>query len=256
MDGYASLAAFYDIENADLVEDLSVYYSLAAQQGDPILDVGCGTGRVAFALARRGYRVVGIDTSEAMLARARDKLARQPFDGDLVELREADVTQLALSGRFRLAIFAYNGFMHLLDQKDQLAALHAIRRHLTDDGALALDLPNPVEAYAAQDEVGLAVERVFEDPATGDTIMQQSTTRLDRARQLMHVTWVYDRIVSNGSVTRTLVPVVLRYTFLSEMMLMLEAAGLALRDVYGDYNFGPYDETSPRMLVVASSQAR
>jgi hypothetical protein len=117
---------------------------------------------------------------------------------------------------------------------------------------LALDLPNPLEAFAAEDNTALVLERVFEDPSTGETIMQQSVASLDRATQLMDLTWIYDRVAANGSVTRTVVPVVLRYTFLAEMELLLERAGLRLRDVYGDYDFGPYEETSSRMLVVAA----
>jgi SAM-dependent methyltransferase len=251
VDSYAKLASYYDIENAELVEDLPVYGTLAGEQGGPILDVGCGTGRVTFHLARLGYRVVGLDTSEAMLERARHKLQKQGFEPEQVVLHHVDVAQLALEERFRLAIFAYHGFMHLTTRAGQLAALAAIRKHLSADGVLALDLPNPLEAFAAEDSTALVLERVFEDPSTGETILQQSVANLDRAAQLMNVTWIYDRVAASGSVTRTVAPVVLRYTFLTEMELLLERAGLRLREVYGDYDFGPYEETSPRMLVVA-----
>lgn len=252
MDRYAQLASYYDIENAELVEDLPVYGTLAEERGGPILDVGCGTGRVTFYLARLGYGVVGLDTSEAMLERARHKLEKQSFGPEQVALLHIDVAQLALEERFKLAIFAYHGFMHLTTRAEQLAALTTIRKHLSADGVLALDLPNPLEAFAAEDSTALVLERVFEDPSTGETVMQQSVASLDRAAQLMDVTWIYDRVAANGSVTRTVVPLVLRYTFLAEMELLLERAGLRLRDVYGDYDFGPYQETSSRMLVVAA----
>ena len=251
MDLYAGLVTYYDIENADLVEDLEVYAALAGSQGDPILDLGCGTGRVTFHLARLGYRVVGVDNSDEMLQRARRKLAKQPFNPKQVALHQADVTHLALGERFKLAIFAYHGFMHLIRRDDQLAALATIRQHLTGDGLLALDLPNPIETFAASDDPTLVLERTFQDSATGETVMQQSIVSLDRVAQLMNVTWVYDRVAADGRLTRTLIPLVLRYTFRSEMELLLERAGLRLHDVYGDYAFGPYLETSPRMLVVA-----
>jgi ubiquinone/menaquinone biosynthesis C-methylase UbiE len=255
VDPYSSLATYYDAENADFVKDLAVYSALAAQQGDPILDVGCGTGRVTFHLARQGHRVLGVDPSSTMLDRAQQKLAKQDFNPDQVTLLEADVTTLALDERFKLAIFAYNGFMHLTTQAAQLDALRTIRQHLTPDGLLVLDLPNPIETFLRPEDRALVLERTFNDPATGETVMQQSIASVDRASQLMDVLWVYDRISAEGQVNRTLVPLVLRYTFRAEMDLLHENAGLRLRDAYGDYDFSPYEETSPRLLVVGAIDA-
>lgn len=254
MDPYASLAAYYDAENADFVEDLAAYSTLAAQQGSPILDVGCGTGRVTFHLARLGHRVVGVDPSAAMLERARRKLAKQDVPPEQMTLHETDVSALALSERFEMAIFAYNGFMHLTTQAAQLAALRAIREHLSDNGLLVLDLPNPIETFLRPEDRALVLERTFTDPATGQTVMQQSIASMDRASQLMNVLWVYDRIDAGGGIHRTLVPLVLRYTFRAEFELLLEKAGLRLRDAFGDYDFGPYEEDSPRLLVVAAAE--
>ena len=255
MDIYADLATYYDVENADFIEDLAVYSALVNRQGGPVLDVGCGTGRVAFHLVRLGHRVVGVDPSKAMVERARRKLDRQGFGPEQVILYEADVTRLALEEQFKLAVFAYNGFMHLTGHAEQLAALAAIRRHLTNGGLLALDLPNAIEVFARPEDPALVLERVFKDPITGETVMQQSIASLNRITQLMDVTWIYDRIAADGRVTRTVVPLVLRYTFLSEMELLLEKAGLRLGEVYGDYDFGAYQEASPRMLVTATVDA-
>lgn len=252
MDPYEKLAVFYDLENADLVEDLAFYAALAGRQGDPILDVGCGTGRVALHLASRGHRVVGVEPSPAMLGPARRKALEGDFGQKKVTFYETDIAGLAIDERFSLAIFAFNGFMHLTSRPAQLDALKAIRRYLVGDGLLAVDVPNAMEAYARPDDASLVLERTFGDPETGDTIMQQSVASLDRASQLAHITWVYDRVAEDGRVTRVIAPVVLRYTFLAEMELLLTQGGLCLREVYGDYEGGSYEETSPRMLVVAA----
>ena len=251
-DGYALLARYYDAENTGLVEDLAAYEALVERFGGPVLDVGCGTGRVTFHLARRGVCIVGIDSSAAMLGHARARLERQPRLEGSVKLHHDDVRRLALNERFNLAIFTYNGFMHLTRRQDQVEALTRIRDHLTEQGAVVLDLPNPVEIFSAPDAPGLVLERVFVDQETGGQVMQQSFARLDRAAQLMDVTWVYDRVEPDGSLRRLMVPLTLRYTFAPEMELLLEKVGLKLVDLHGDYAFNPYDQDSPRMLVIAA----
>jgi hypothetical protein len=162
------------------------------------------------------------------------------------------VRNLALEERFNLAIFAYNGFMHLTQRVDQMAALVHIRDHLTEDGGLALDLPNPVEIFSAPDVTGMVLERMFTDPETGEQVMQQSLARLDRATQLMDLTWIYDRVGVDGQLRRLVAPVTLRYTFAPEIELLLEKAGLHLAELYGDYEFNRYTQDSPRLFVVAT----
>jgi SAM-dependent methyltransferase len=251
-DPYARLAAYYDIENADLVDDLPAYAALADRFGGPILDVGCGTGRVTFHLAQHGLRVVGVDLSPSMLKRACERAAHHDLDPARLEWVEADVTQLALDEDFGLAVFAYNGFMHLLTQADQIAALARIRAHLKPGGGLALDLPNPVEMFQADDVSSLVVERMFADPTTGATVIQQSLASLDRATQIMHLTWVYDSVDADGMLRRDMVPLRLRYTLAPEMRLLLDRAGLQVEGLYGDYDLNPYEEESPRLFVVAT----
>jgi len=72
---YATLSRYYDLENADFTEDLDYWLDLAEEHGDPILELGCGTGRVLLNLARRGHAITGLDNSPDMLARLQAKLA-------------------------------------------------------------------------------------------------------------------------------------------------------------------------------------
>jgi SAM-dependent methyltransferase len=249
---YSVLARYYDLENADFTQDLDYWLDLADEHGDPILELGCGTGRVLLNLARRGHAVTGIDNSPEMLARLQARLgaASGQHLAALPQIVQAGLEDFELPQRFRLAIVPFNTFMHLLTTEAQLAALERIRRHLAPGGVLALDVPNPGEAYAAQEQ-GLTLERTFLD---GDrTIQQFSSVALDRAAQLSHVTWIYDSTGPDGALQRSIVPLTLRFTFPAEMSLLLSRAGLSLAHLYGDYDRSPFADGSPRMLVLATA---
>ncbi len=254
LDVYYDMARFYDAENQDLTEDLALYSALLAETGGPVLDVGCGTGRVALHLAAEQAQVEGLDISGAMLERAKRRLAGRFDLTGRVTFHETSVTEFESKPRFGLALIAYNGFMHLRWQSEQLAALRHIAAALREDGLLVIDLPNPAEAYAAQDQPGLVLERTFTDPDTGGTVMQQSITQLDRTAQLLSITWVYDLIAPDGTVKRSIAPVQLRYIFPAEMDLLLGQAKLQRLQFYGDYDRAPFVDGCPRMIVLAGKQ--
>src|SRR4051812_22305147 len=95
-DFYDTIARYYDAENEDMTDDLELYSTLAEQTGGPILDVGCGTGRVMLHLASEDYHVAGLDTSKAMLERGRRKLKNRIDLQDLVTFHEGDAINYPL----------------------------------------------------------------------------------------------------------------------------------------------------------------
>lgn len=249
-DPYAALVRYYDAETQDKEDDLQAYNALVRRFGGPVLDVGCGTGRVSFALAKQAVDITGIDLSETMLSRARTRAEQEEIGQGKIEWRQEDITSLSLDQRFGLAIFAYNGFMHLLSQEKQVAALGQIAQHLKPGGGVVIDIANAVEMFRAEDSTSIFLERIFSDPETGDDVMQQSLAAVDRASQIMEVTWIYDRIDSSGVVHRNLVPLTLRYVIPAEMNLMMKMAGFDQIELCGDYDFSPFEEDSPRLLVI------
>ena len=250
---YDIIARFYDAENATYDDDLALYEALLDDLGcERALVVGCGTGRVLLALARLGCPVTGIDLSAPMLARVEKHLTEQPSLRSRVTLVHGDARAMPVEGRFKLIAVPYNTFMHFLEPADQLAVLRACRDRLDDDGLLVLDLPNATDAYGAQDEEGLIVlERTFIEPESGHRVMQQSVSALDRPAQRLEVTWIYDELDEEGTVRRTMAPLTLRYVFPAEAALLLQAAGLTVLEMYGDYDQAPFESGAPRMIVLA-----
>jgi ubiquinone/menaquinone biosynthesis C-methylase UbiE len=245
MDVYEKLARFYDLEHADLTADVVFYLYFARQAGGPVLEVGCGTGRLLLPLVEAGVDVTGLDCSPAMLTVAHSKL------GERASLIEGDMRTLALPGRYALIIISINTFLHLQTTVDQFAALTNLARHLAPDGKLIIDLPAGDE-LARQDPDGrLTLEQSFLDPQTGHQIIKFVASRIDWFTQRQEVTYVYDEVSEDETVHRTVVPMTLRHVFRYELELLLEKAGYSLTALYSDYDLSLYGDGGPRMIAVA-----
>jgi SAM-dependent methyltransferase len=249
---YGTVVRYYDAENAHKTEDLAFYEALAAEADGPILDVGSGTGRVVFHLAQAGHRVHGVEISPEMLARAERKLALLPDLVDQVTMIEGDVLQVDVPEQYALITVSYHVFMHLRTMDEQLAALERFREWLLPGGRLIIDLPNAGFLFATTDDGSIILERTFVEPESGHLVMQQSISDLDRAEQTMFITWIYDEMDDDGMVMRTLAPLTMHYYFPAEMRLLLRLVGLVEDEFYGDYDFVPFGDGLPRMIVTAT----
>ena len=134
--------AAYSVKE-DLV-DRDFYLDLANEYGGPVLEFGCGTGRITLPLARQGVEVTGMDASHAMLEVLRAKLAKEC---ESVRRRtrviEGDFRTYYLGDQFSLVVIPFRPMQHMYTTEDQLATLQNAGRHLADDGIFAFDVFNP-----------------------------------------------------------------------------------------------------------------
>lgn len=253
LDGFAP---FYDLEYDEYDADLDYYQQHAARAAPrrkaaaTVLDLACGTGRVARALAAAGHHVTGVDASPAMLVRA---AARADEAGVSLRLVESTLQALpgpATLGRFDLALCAINSFAYLTTTAEQLAVLRQVHALLRKDGLLLLDLtPVPPDGPAPDHhEVLQQGTWTLED---GATVAKFVTGTWDPATQIHAVTWIYDVTSAAGIVQRTVLPQPFRYLYRYEAEHLLARAGLRLTHVYGDYDLTPYTATAERLLLVA-----
>ena len=248
---YEQIADFYDIETGDKIDDLQLYSLLAEQYGDPILDVGCGTGRVLLHLAQEGYTVHGMDNSSAMLERLSAKLQPFPHLQQNLTYSQADIFDWEPPEKYALTLLTYNALMHFPQQQQQLDLLQVMHRATAPDGLLVIDLPEAGGIFATPDGDSLIMERTFLHPETGELVMLQSYSELDRTSQMMHVRWIYDVIQEDQTVKRFIVPHSMRYFFLPEMQLLLHQSGFQIVDVFGDTDESPFEDGCERMIIYA-----
>ncbi len=250
MDDFDLYAPFYDLDYGDRTEDVWMYRQFAKRCGSPILELACGTGRVLLPLARKGYRVTGVDISPAMLDVARRRVEAAGL-GERVTLVEQDMRRLDLPERFNLVLIAANSFAHLPTQEDQLAALDRIRRHLRPEGLLVMDVVNPDPVRLMEANGQLRLEKEITDPTGGRRLLKFVARRMDWAAQTLHVTFIVDEMDDGGRVKRTVFPFAMRLVYRYELELLLRLAGFRVEAVYGSTDLDEFGGDSPQMIAVA-----
>jgi SAM-dependent methyltransferase len=249
MNEYDQFARLYDLEHRDIRDDIPLYHNLAMRCDGPVLELGCGSGRVCLSLAEAGFQVTGVDSSKEMLALASRRAEARGLL-DRVRLEQIDARHMTFSAQFALVLFPLNGFMHLLTVDDQQAALHNACRALMPGGILVIDLSNPHVIVNPQSDGQLLLRRRFHG-AQGSAAVSYAITQTDLAEQRQYVTLLYEEVDGQGLVRRTTVDTVLRFVYRFEMVHLLERAGFALDAVYGSYDLDPYEVDGDLMLCIA-----
>lgn len=252
----AELAAIYDLIYAGRA-DAAFWQAIAAAAGPgPLLELGCGTGRVLLPLARSGCEITGLELSAQMLDRCRAKLRSEPPEvRDRVRLVAADMASFDLGRRFAAIICPFGGFQQLRTVEEQLACLDRCQTHLRPNGMLVLDLPNPDPAPPSHARAELP-----DGETTAELVEWTDGRRIrwwttvidyDRSLQCTYCQVTYEIIDTDGATRRIIEPIALRYVFRYELEHLLVRAGFRIVALYGDYDRTPFGDRSPAMIAVA-----
>ena len=244
-------ARFYDDDYRHYQDDLDLILDLADQTGDPILELGCGTGRVLLPLLKAGHTVTGVDISPALLELARTK-TRNTQHVTHISLHQADLRTFDLPAKaFAFAFCTSNTLMHLNTQADQLAVLRNAYRHLRPGGFLLLDLFNPDVARLHTVNGVMELADQWDDPATGAQVIKWSVRTIDWADQIQETLFIYEEIQPDGAGRRTACPFTIRFLWRGEAELLLQSAGFTIAEVWGDFDGAPYSTSSDHLILLA-----
>lgn len=252
MENFDRFARFYDADYRNYADDLALIADLAAEQGDPLLELGCGTGRVLVPLAAAGHTITGIDISPALLEIAQTKVRNTPH-ATHTTLVQADLRTFDLPSKaFAFAFCTSNTLMHLTTQAEQLAVLRNAQRHLQPGGLLLIDLFNPDLARLLAISGLTELADQWTDQTTGAQVLKWCVRTVDWAEQVQETLFVYEENFPDGRLLRTLCPFTLRFLWRSEAELLLQMAGFTVEAVWGDFDGNPYDSASEHLILCAA----
>ncbi len=213
--------------------------SLGLKGGEKVLDACCGQGRHSLELARRGFSVVGVDLSEALLYVARQRAAQE---GLPVQFIQSDVRDLSLPETFDAVLNVFTSFGYLETEDEDRRALARMSRHLKPHGTLILDVMNRewlIRHFVPHDWRAVKEGWILLEDRSFDLLTSRVETR-----------WTI--IAGDGG--RYVRQSSIRIYSASELRLMMAEQGLAVEHLYGDYEGSPYQMDSPRLIIIARKE--
>jgi SAM-dependent methyltransferase len=239
----------YDILFKDFTYATDFYVGLAREAKGPILDIGCGTGRILLACMQAGADVDGLDLSQAML----DTLQRK---ADALRLTpgiyQGDMSDFQLPRRYALIMITFNAWVHNLTQDAQIRCLERCRQHLAPGGVLVFDTFFPGLAYIGSPENTRVLELETRHPETGLPLRLYDTRSFNRIEQIQRSINEIEILDDQGkaqTIHRSEFDT--RWTYKQEMTLLLRIAGFARWDICGDFSRRPLTQDTDAMIVFA-----
>jgi SAM-dependent methyltransferase len=241
----------YDLQFRPDYPDLAFWAELCGEWGGPVLELGCGTGRISIPLARAGLEVVGVDLAEPMLVVARRRLEAEAEPvRERVRLLNADMRDFRADTTFACAIIPASTFSVLLTREEQEKTLRNIHACLREDGRLGFDVRDfdewtqcgrfpPVRQTSPDGRIDVTEERSFE---------------FDGSTRVMRATIIYTFHAPEhlGSVIETTEGIVLSR---ADVEAVLASSGFVVEAVWGEYDRAPLRPESERMIFVARKAA-
>lgn len=251
MQATANLPLFFEGVHFDLkwrnyTADLDFWVCQVRKYGEPVLDLACGTGRVPLHLARSGFRVTGIDSSDALLREAARKCQRL---GLSAEWGHHDIRGFDLGTRFPLVIFPFNSIASLIEAKDLEACLACVKRHLAPRGKFVIDSFNPRLEILARDPDKRHPHTRYPAPNGRGMVEVTESNHYDSSTQINHICLFHKMPRDGGEFVEE---VAVRIYFPQELNSLLRYNGFLIEAKYGDYFESEFDAYAQKQVIVCS----
>jgi SAM-dependent methyltransferase len=227
-------------------DDIPFYLAQARAAEGPVLELGCGTGRLTIPLAKAGIPMTGLDISEPMLQEARAKAAAAGVDVTWVE---ADCREFSLGKKFKLILFPYHSIQHLHEMESLEALFKCVKKHLDKGGVFFVNAFNPSLKLLTRDTSRrYPVARYLDPSGSGEVIIEENNV-YDDERQLNKITWY--STIGPRRVQRT-DELLLRCFFPQEFDALLQYNGFKILKKHGNFDGKAFGSCDPEQIVVCA----
>ncbi len=240
-------AALDDVRRERILSSERFYVDETKQSGGPVLELGCGSGRLTIPIAQKGVEIIGVDLSESMLAAARAKARAASVP---VNFLQADMRRFDLPGRFSTILIPGNSLLHLLTIDDLKRCLASVRGHLAEHGRLIFDVSNWNPEVLARDSGQRYPVMRVNDPIRGEITIEE-TAHYNGAEQIRHVQWY---VSVPGAPDQQRIEYHLRVIFPQELLLLLDATGFQVEARFGECTRQQFKSTSPRQVCICTAK--
>ncbi|WP_078544866.1 class I SAM-dependent DNA methyltransferase [Litchfieldia alkalitelluris] len=239
--------SLYDKKNGAYIADVEFLAKYASKTEGIIMDLACGTGRATIPLARKGYRLIGVDLHEGMLNEAKKKAAIQDLE---IRWINQDCTSFNLYEKSNLIYSVGNSFQHFLTNEAQDGFLMSVYRHLDDGGLFIFGtrFPNAEELLQPSSE---EYWKTYIDDKTQHKVDVYTISHYDTLNQVQHNTTIRKfRTNDDNIIDEIRTNISLRYVFPKEMERILVSHGFKIENVFKDWNETPITVDSNQMIYV------
>ena len=239
----------YDQVYFDVSEDIDFYVQESLLSNGPVLELGCGTGRVTFPIAKEGIDLLALDNSMGMLKVSLEKMKHQGTSYSNLEFVKSDMRNFAFNKKFDLIIIPFRGFQSLLNISDQIQTVLNIKKHLTENGRFIFSAFVPdAESMSSAHDILYHYKDVH-DTKNNRKFIIWNQSEYDQFNQIVHTRIVVDESNSMGEVVKRFYrDFSLRYTFRWEFYHLLISHGFKLLNLYGDFEKSDFNESSTEMI--------
>lgn len=239
--------SLYDLEYAHQVVDAAYYARISAASGGPVLELGCGNGRITLPIARTGTEVDGVDLAQNMLDDLESKLAGEPMAvRSGVRAYQGDFRYFEPPRTYPLVLLPFNALHHCDSHQDVLAMLAVARRALRPGGRFVFDCYLPDPSLYARDPNERHDQRDFIDPRTATALRSWESGWYDSLNQVHHVRYIY----RDHAGDEFNVELHLRMFYPQELRALIDWAGFRVVHEAGGFDGEALTPTSLKLLMV------
>ena len=242
------IAPFYDSVYTGLEGDVEFYVSLSRDR-DWVLDIGCGTGRIAIPVVKQGSKVVCLDFSRKIIQIAKSKARVESADSQIGFVR-CDMKKFRLNKRFDLIIVPYRTFLALVSLEEQKRTLRNIREHLTDEGLFVFNVfvPN-LRLIASYVPRWRLYRECFDEKE--ESLKIYEIRRYYPIDQIIEMRMKAIKYSEKKKTEQRDLTLKFRYFHRFELVHLLENCGFEVLEILGDFEKNRLDEKSTEMIWIS-----